>query len=71
MAARSDVVSLTVMSDQPEKEQEQSPEFQRFDSFMKKLANVPVSEVRKLEAEQKQAKVRKVKRDRASENKKA
>lgn len=44
------------MSEQPEKEQEQSSEFQRFDNFMRKLVRVPVSEVRKLDAEQKQAK---------------
>lgn len=37
-------------------EQEQSPEFQRFDAFMKKLVKVPVSEVQKLAAQQKQAK---------------
>jgi hypothetical protein len=47
------------MSDHPEKEQEPSPEFQRFDDFMRKLARVPVSEVRKLEAKQKQRKIKK------------
>lgn len=56
-------MSIAAMSEQPEKEQEQSPEFQRFDNFMRKLVRVPVSEVRKLDAEQKQVKARKVKRD--------
>lgn len=54
------------MSEQPEKEQEQSPEFQQFDAFVRKLVRVPVSEVKKLDAEQKQVKVRKVRRDRSS-----
>ena len=40
----------------PESEQKQRPEFQRFDNFMRKLVRVPVSEVRKLGAEQKQVK---------------
>lgn len=44
-----------------EPEQEPSPEFQRFDAFMQKLAKVPVSEVQKLEAQQKQVKVKKAK----------
>lgn len=47
------------MPDQPEKEQEPSPEFQRFDDFMRKLVKVPVSEVRELDAEQKQEKASK------------
>ncbi len=51
------------MSDQPKNEQEPSPEFRRFDSFMKRLVRVPVSEVRKLETEQKQ--VKNVRGDRA------
>jgi len=40
---------MSSMSSQPENskdEQEPSPEFQRFDNFMRKLARVPASEVR-------------------------
>jgi hypothetical protein len=44
------------MPDKIGPEQESSPEFQRFDAFMKKMVNVPISEVRKLDTEQKRAK---------------
>ena len=60
-------MSLTVMSEQPESEQEQSQEFQRFDNFMRKLVRVPVSEVQKLDVAQNQVKAKRVKRDLNSE----
>jgi len=55
------------MSEQPESEQEQSQEFQRFDNFMRKLVRVPVSEVQKLDVAQNQVKAKRVKRDLNSE----
>jgi len=55
------------MSEQPESEQEQSQEFQRFDNFMRKLVRVPVSEVQKPDVAQNQVKAKRVKRDLNSE----
>jgi len=40
-------VSIAAMSDQFEQDQDQSPEFQQFGNFVKKLVRVPISKVRK------------------------